>query len=76
MVEYHGSNNVENYVLTVMNMVAGLFHDASIGNRINIVIVRLILLESEEEDLKITHHADNSLRSFCKWQKNINMKSE
>ncbi|XP_018422895.1 PREDICTED: A disintegrin and metalloproteinase with thrombospondin motifs 7-like [Nanorana parkeri] len=76
MVEYHGSNNVENYVLTVMNMVAGLFHDASIGNRINIVIVRLILLESEEEDLKITHHADNSLRSFCKWQKSINMKSE
>ncbi|XP_073474360.1 A disintegrin and metalloproteinase with thrombospondin motifs 7 [Aquarana catesbeiana] len=76
MVEYHGSNNVENYVLTVMNMVAGLFHDASIGNRINVVIVRLILLENEEEELKITHHADNSLRSFCKWQKNINMKSE
>ncbi|KAM5171006.1 A disintegrin and metalloproteinase with thrombospondin motifs 7 [Mantella aurantiaca] len=76
MVEYHGNNNVENYVLTVMNMVAGLFHDASIGNRINVVIVRLILLESEEEDLKITHHADNSLRSFCKWQKSINMKSE
>ncbi|XP_072255221.1 A disintegrin and metalloproteinase with thrombospondin motifs 7 [Pyxicephalus adspersus] len=76
MVEYHGTNNVENYVLTVMNMVAGLFHDASIGNRINIVIVRLILLESEEEELKITHHADNSLRSFCKWQKSINMKSE
>ncbi|XP_075063622.1 A disintegrin and metalloproteinase with thrombospondin motifs 7 isoform X2 [Mixophyes fleayi] len=76
MVEYHGRNNVENYVLTVMNMVAGLFHDASIGNRINIVIVRLILLESEEEELKISHHADNSLRSFCKWQKGLNMKSE
>ncbi|XP_063781564.1 A disintegrin and metalloproteinase with thrombospondin motifs 7 isoform X2 [Pseudophryne corroboree] len=76
MVEYHGKNNVENYVLTVMNMVAGLFRDASIGNRINIVIVRLILLESEEEELKISHHADNSLRSFCKWQKGLNMKSE
>uniref|UniRef100_A0A6I8SLL5 ADAM metallopeptidase with thrombospondin type 1 motif 7 n=1 Tax=Xenopus tropicalis TaxID=8364 RepID=A0A6I8SLL5_XENTR len=48
MVEYHGSDNVENYVLTVMNM----------------------------EDLKITHHADNTLRSFCKWQKNLNMKGE
>ncbi|XP_075431506.1 A disintegrin and metalloproteinase with thrombospondin motifs 7 isoform X2 [Ascaphus truei] len=76
MVAYHGSEHVENYVLTVMNMVAGLFHDASIGNRINIVIVRLILLESEEEELKITHHADNSLRSFCKWQKSLNMKGE
>ncbi|XP_044135279.1 A disintegrin and metalloproteinase with thrombospondin motifs 7-like isoform X1 [Bufo gargarizans] len=76
MVEYHGKNSVENYVLTIMNMVAGLFHDASIGNRINIVVVRLILLESDEEELKVSHHADNSLRSFCKWQKAMNMKSE
>ncbi|MEQ2314678.1 A disintegrin and metalloproteinase with thrombospondin motifs 7, partial [Ameca splendens] len=56
--------------------VAGLFRDASIGNAINIVIVRLILLERDEDDLKITHHADNSLSSFCKWQKKLNMKGE
>nr|XP_056721739.1 A disintegrin and metalloproteinase with thrombospondin motifs 7 [Euleptes europaea] len=76
MVEYHGTENVEKYVLTVMNMVAGLFHDASIGNPIHISIVRLIFLEEEEEDLKITHHADNTLRSFCKWQKAINTKGD
>ncbi|KAK6476962.1 A disintegrin and metalloproteinase with thrombospondin motifs 7-like [Huso huso] len=76
MVEYHGSEHVEDYVLTVMNMVAGLFHDASVGNSIHIVVVRLILLEEDEEDLKITHHADNSLTSFCKWQKSLNMKGD
>ncbi|KAJ6662917.1 hypothetical protein lerEdw1_011121 [Lerista edwardsae] len=76
MVEYHGSENVEKYVLTVMNMVAGLFHDASIGNPIHISVVRLIFLEEEEEDLKITHHADNTLRSFCKWQKAVNVKGD
>uniref|UniRef100_A0A5F8GAS7 ADAM metallopeptidase with thrombospondin type 1 motif 7 n=1 Tax=Monodelphis domestica TaxID=13616 RepID=A0A5F8GAS7_MONDO len=76
MVEYHGWDHVENYVLTVMNMVAGLFHDPSIGNPIHISIVRLILLGKEEEDLKITHHADNTLKSFCKWQKSINMKGD
>ncbi|KAG9488974.1 hypothetical protein GDO78_005142 [Eleutherodactylus coqui] len=76
MVEYHGKISIANYVLTIMNMVAGLFHDASIGNRINIVVVRLILLERDEEELKVSHHADNSLRSFCKWQKAMNMKSE
>lgn len=27
-------------------------------------------------DLKVTHHADNTLRSFCKWQKSINMKGD
>uniref|UniRef100_A0AAZ3RCK2 A disintegrin and metalloproteinase with thrombospondin motifs 7 n=1 Tax=Oncorhynchus tshawytscha TaxID=74940 RepID=A0AAZ3RCK2_ONCTS len=76
MVEYHGTKGVESYVLAVMNIVSGLFHDASIGNPINIVVVRLILLEKEEEDLKITHHADNSLSSFCKWQKRLNVKGE
>ncbi|NWU96036.1 ATS7 metalloproteinase, partial [Upupa epops] len=76
MVEYHGSESIEKYVLRVMNMVAGLFHHASIGNPINIAIVRLILLEDEEEDLKISHHADNTLKSFCKWQKGINLKGD
>ncbi|XP_055969885.1 A disintegrin and metalloproteinase with thrombospondin motifs 7 [Sorex fumeus] len=76
MVEFHGQPDVESYVLTVMNMVAGLYHDPSIGNPIHITIVRLILLEEEEEDLKITHHADNTLWSFCKWQKMINPKGD
>ncbi|XP_028257428.1 A disintegrin and metalloproteinase with thrombospondin motifs 7 [Parambassis ranga] len=76
MVDYHGSKAVESYILAVMNIVAGLFKDASIGNAINIVVVRLILLEQEEDDLKITHHADNSLNSFCKWQKKLNMKGD
>lgn len=76
MVEHHGSKAVESYVLAVMNIVAGLFSDASIGNAINIVVVRLILLEKEEDELKITHHADNSLNSFCKWQKKLNPKGD
>ncbi|XP_068173178.1 A disintegrin and metalloproteinase with thrombospondin motifs 7 isoform X2 [Antennarius striatus] len=76
MVEYHGSKAVESYIFAVMNIVAGLFRDSSIGNAINIVVVRVILLEQDEEDFKITHHADNSLNSFCKWQKKLNMKGD
>ncbi|XP_055010786.1 A disintegrin and metalloproteinase with thrombospondin motifs 7 [Boleophthalmus pectinirostris] len=76
MVEYHGSKAVEGYVLAIMNIVSGLYSDATIGNAINIVVVRLILLEQEEDELKITHHADHSLNSFCKWQKSLNMKGD
>ncbi|XP_063816638.1 A disintegrin and metalloproteinase with thrombospondin motifs 12 [Pseudophryne corroboree] len=76
MIEYHGSENVESYIFTVMNMVAGLFHDPTIGNAIHIKVVRVILLEEEEEGLKIVHHADQTLASFCKWQKSINPKSD
>ncbi|XP_066471221.1 A disintegrin and metalloproteinase with thrombospondin motifs 12 [Tiliqua scincoides] len=76
MVEYHGSENVEAYILTIINMVAGLFYDPSIGNAIHIVLIRLILLEEEEQGLKIVHHADKTLASFCKWQKSINPKTD
>uniref|UniRef100_A0AAZ3SAY7 Uncharacterized protein n=1 Tax=Oncorhynchus tshawytscha TaxID=74940 RepID=A0AAZ3SAY7_ONCTS len=76
LIEYHGSDNVESYVFTIMNMVAGIFHDASIGNAIHIILVRLILLQGEEKGLKIIHHADTSLASFCAWQKNLNPQSD
>ncbi|XP_067263336.1 A disintegrin and metalloproteinase with thrombospondin motifs 12 [Chanodichthys erythropterus] len=76
LVDYHGSGNVESYIFTIMNMVAGIFHDASIGNAIHIVLVRLILLQREEKGLKIIHHADTTLTSFCTWQKNLNPQSD
>eukprot|EP00062_Callorhinchus_milii_P017437 gi/632969867/ref/XP_007901321.1/ PREDICTED: A disintegrin and metalloproteinase with thrombospondin motifs 12-like [Callorhinchus milii] len=76
MIEYHGRENVESYIFTIINMVTALFHDPSIGNAIHIVLVRLILLEEEEEDLKIIHHGDHTLASFCKWQKNMNPKGD
>ncbi|TRY71432.1 hypothetical protein DNTS_011669 [Danionella cerebrum] len=65
MVDYHGSGSV-----------AGIFHHASIGNAIHIVLVRLILLHGEEKGLKIIHHADTTLNSFCTWQKNLNPQSD
>ncbi|KAJ7335073.1 hypothetical protein JRQ81_013014, partial [Phrynocephalus forsythii] len=67
MIEYHGSENVESYILTIINMHRQCNH---------IVLVRLILLEEEEQGLKIVHHADKTLASFCKWQKSINPKTD
>ncbi|XP_041856042.1 A disintegrin and metalloproteinase with thrombospondin motifs 12 isoform X2 [Melanotaenia boesemani] len=76
LIEYHGSDNVESYIFTIMNMVAGIFHDASIGNAIHVILVRLILLQGEEKEFKIVHHADTTLASFCAWQKNLNPQSD
>ncbi|CAL1290601.1 unnamed protein product [Larinioides sclopetarius] len=60
--------------------VSSLYHDASIGNAINIVLVRLILIETEDqekaEELSISQHADDTLRSFCRWQKFVNPKDD
>ncbi|KAG8200338.1 hypothetical protein JTE90_028520 [Oedothorax gibbosus] len=80
MVDYYSEEDIETYILTVMNMVSSLYHDASIGNAINIVLVRLILIETEDqeksEELVISPHADDTLRSFCRWQKFVNPKDD
>uniref|UniRef100_A0A3P8VYD7 ADAM metallopeptidase with thrombospondin type 1 motif 6 n=1 Tax=Cynoglossus semilaevis TaxID=244447 RepID=A0A3P8VYD7_CYNSE len=71
MVGYHGRKDIEHYILSVMNIVAKLYHDASLGNVVNIIVTRLIVLTEDQPNLEINHHADKSLDSFCKWQKSI-----
>ncbi|XP_038068183.1 A disintegrin and metalloproteinase with thrombospondin motifs 7-like [Patiria miniata] len=72
MVQYYRDQDIETYVLTIMNIVATLYHDATIGNYINIVMVRMLFLEEDEEELSIEHDADKTLSSFCRWQRMIN----
>lgn len=73
MVRHHGQPQVESYVLTIMNMVAGIFKNPSIGNPIHITVVRLIVLQDEVNDMKVTHEAHSTLNTFCEWQKRLNM---
>lgn len=37
------------YLLTIMNMVSSLYKDPSIGNLVQVRIVRVLLLDDEEE---------------------------
>ncbi|XP_037548481.1 A disintegrin and metalloproteinase with thrombospondin motifs 6 [Nematolebias whitei] len=71
MVGYHGRKDIEHYILSVMNIVAKLYRDASLGNVVNVIVTRLIVLTEDQPNLEINHHADKSLDSFCKWQRSI-----
>jgi len=66
-LDYHNNTDPETYILTIMNMVADLFHDASVGNLLDIVVVRIIYLHEQEEDLDlhISQNSTVSLGSFC-----------
>ncbi|XP_044017259.1 A disintegrin and metalloproteinase with thrombospondin motifs 12-like isoform X2 [Aphidius gifuensis] len=73
MMAFHQDGDVETYLLTIMNMVSALYHDPTIGNFINVVVVRIILMEEDEiEGLNITVNADKTLYNFCKWQLKLN----
>jgi hypothetical protein len=73
-LDYYNNTDAETYILTIMNMATDYFHDASVGNLLDIVVVRIIYLHKQEEelDLHINQDADASLSSFCKWQTTVN----
>lgn len=51
MMAFHQDGDVETYLLTIMNMVSALYLDPTIGNFINIVVVRIILVEEEDAEV-------------------------
>ncbi|XP_010765268.1 A disintegrin and metalloproteinase with thrombospondin motifs 17-like, partial [Notothenia coriiceps] len=68
MVHYHGAEAAQRFLLTVMNMVYNMFHHRSLGIRINIRVTKLVLLHSRPGKLKVGHHGERALESFCHWQ--------
>ncbi|XP_068132664.1 A disintegrin and metalloproteinase with thrombospondin motifs 20 isoform X2 [Hyperolius riggenbachi] len=72
MVRHHG-RNLQHYVLTLMSIVAAIYKDPSIGNLINILIVKLIIIHSEQEGPVITFNAATTLQNFCVWQRTQNV---
>lgn len=55
MMAFHQDGDVETYLLTIMNMVSALYLDPTIGNFINIVVVRIILVEEEDAEVFTPH---------------------
>ena len=52
MMAFHQDGDIETYLLTIMNMVSTLYLDPTIGNFINVVVVRIILLEEDELEVR------------------------
>uniref|UniRef100_A0A671MNY0 A disintegrin and metalloproteinase with thrombospondin motifs 20-like n=1 Tax=Sinocyclocheilus anshuiensis TaxID=1608454 RepID=A0A671MNY0_9TELE len=72
MVRHH-RHNLEHYILTIMSVVAAIYRDPSVGNLINIVIVKLIVIHNEQEGPNINFYATATLHNFCMWQQSHNV---
>lgn len=58
-LDFHNNTDYEQYLLTVMNMVSDFYHDSSVGNQIDVVLVRVIYLEKEKEEVTCNHKIKN-----------------
>uniref|UniRef100_A0A8C7J0Q3 ADAM metallopeptidase with thrombospondin type 1 motif 14 n=1 Tax=Oncorhynchus kisutch TaxID=8019 RepID=A0A8C7J0Q3_ONCKI len=63
VVRFHGKEHVQNYVLTLINIVDEIYHDESLGTNINIVLVRMIMSISLIE----RGNPSRSLEQVCRW---------
>nr|CAD7260733.1 unnamed protein product [Timema shepardi] len=73
-LQYHKELDVDNYMLTIMNMAYNMYHDATLGVLIHLTIVRHIKLEEEKDEMntKVSAASEETLESFCKWQNEMN----
>lgn len=71
MANYHKSN-LRHYILTLMSTVALIYKHPSIGNDINIAVVKLLIMNESQDREIIYPSAAKTLRNFCNWQQLYN----
>uniref|UniRef100_A0A672J5U8 ADAM metallopeptidase with thrombospondin type 1 motif, 3 n=1 Tax=Salarias fasciatus TaxID=181472 RepID=A0A672J5U8_SALFA len=68
VVRFHGKEHVQNYLLTLMNIVNEIYHDESLGVHINVVLVRMIMLGYAKSISLIERgNPSRSLENVCRW---------
>jgi hypothetical protein len=72
MKDHYDYIDLDAYLNTTVNIVNALFYDPSIGNLINIHIVRLLILDEDNKAFKTTKNASNLLENFAYFQNSIN----
>ncbi|KAM9741697.1 A disintegrin and metalloproteinase with thrombospondin motifs 2-like isoform 2-T2 [Menidia menidia] len=68
VVQFHGKEHVQKYLLTLMNIVNEIYHDESLGAKINVVLVRIIMLGyGKSMSLIELGNPSQSLENVCRW---------
>ncbi|XP_061781929.1 A disintegrin and metalloproteinase with thrombospondin motifs 8-like isoform X2 [Nerophis lumbriciformis] len=75
MTQFYG-DEIKHYILTLMSMAAQLYKHPSIKNSVNLVVVKLLVIEDEEVGPDVSSNGGVALRNFCSWQQLFNPSSQ
>ncbi|KAL6470226.1 hypothetical protein MHYP_G00213450 [Metynnis hypsauchen] len=68
VVQFHGREHIQKYLLTLMNIVNEIYQDGSLGAHINVVLVRIMMLCSPKSiGLIELGNPSQSLENVCRW---------
>nr|XP_009678768.1 PREDICTED: A disintegrin and metalloproteinase with thrombospondin motifs 8 [Struthio camelus australis] len=65
-----------NHVLTLMSMAARIYKHPSLKNAVNLVVVKVLIVEDEAAGPEVSDNGGLTLRNFCNWQQKFNPPSD
>ncbi|XP_051962950.1 A disintegrin and metalloproteinase with thrombospondin motifs 8-like [Xyrauchen texanus] len=71
LTHFYG-DEIKHYMLTLISVAAQIYKHPSIKNSINIVLVKILIVEDEEVGPSISTNGGVALRNFCAWQQLFN----
>lgn len=66
----------QNHILTLMSVAARIYKHPSIQNSINLVVVKVLIVEDEKWGPEVSDNGGLTLRNFCSWQRSFNKPSD
>ncbi|KAK7883176.1 hypothetical protein WMY93_029350 [Mugilogobius chulae] len=75
MTHFYG-DEIKHYILSLMSMAAHLYKHPSIKNQVNVVVVKMLVVEDEEMGPGVSSNGGVTLRNFCAWQQLFNPPSQ
>ncbi|XP_022530107.2 A disintegrin and metalloproteinase with thrombospondin motifs 8 [Astyanax mexicanus] len=75
MYRFYG-DEIKHYILTLVSVATQLYKHPSIKNSVNIVVVKVLIVEDEEVGPSLSSNGGLALRSFCSWQHLFNPSSQ
>ena len=75
MARFHGTE-LRPYLLTVLATAARTFRHGSLGAAVQLRLTRLLVLANGAPGPSVTSNAAQTLRDFCRWQRDLNVPDE
>uniref|UniRef100_A0A8C8SZG2 ADAM metallopeptidase with thrombospondin type 1 motif 8 n=1 Tax=Pelusios castaneus TaxID=367368 RepID=A0A8C8SZG2_9SAUR len=75
MVRFYGEE-LQNHILTLMSVAAQIYKHPSLKNSINLVVVKVLVVDDEKAGPEVSDNGGLTLRNFCNWQQSFNPTSD
>ncbi|XP_075695216.1 A disintegrin and metalloproteinase with thrombospondin motifs 8 [Rhinoderma darwinii] len=75
MVQFYGED-LKLHLLTLMSVAARIYRHPSLKNSVNLVVVKVLIVEDEDSGPEVSDNGGLILRNFCNWQQSYNPTSD